>query len=181
MANTIVTPAIRKRYRTLIKQVVKDLHKLVVVHLKPDSLDCPNCFWSVLNQKSSGQLDSSFVTTVTIFGNLISPISFTIGRCQVCFGAGKLISSITRNLKALVKWEDNGEFEITPAGREGHPLVRLKVLRKDYDTIVNAEKIIVDGVTCELIKAPTVRGLGKQEELVVTFCASIEIGFITNK
>jgi hypothetical protein len=174
----IVTPAIRKVYKDLIKQVVADLNKPILAFLPPTAVDCPNCHYDTINRKSSGQFDSGFIVPVEIFGNTISPISFSRSRCPVCFGEGQLTSNVTRNLKGLVKWNPRGadDFEILPAGREGKPIVRIKVLRSDFDTLVDSKYFEVDGVRCELIQPPTIRGLGTQEELVVAFLLATEVG-----
>ena len=176
----IVTPAIRKIYKDLIKQTVEDLNKPIKAFLPPDSLDCPNCIYDAVNNKSSGKFQSSFTVPVVIFGNTISPRSFNRGRCPVCFGAGKLVNqdAAVKNLKALVKWNPRNAdtLLITPVGREGAPVVRIKVLRSDFDTIVTADYFQVDGVRCELVEPPTIRGLGTQEELVVAFLLATEVG-----
>jgi hypothetical protein len=174
----IVTPSIRRTYSKLIKQVVADLNKKITAYMPPDTADCPNCFFDFSLKKSSGKFDSSFVTPVEIFGETISPISFTRSRCPVCYGAGELTSAVTKSLKALVKWNPKTADEIvsTPAGRESSPIVRIKVLRVDFDTLVAAEYFIVDGIRCEMNEPPTIRGLGEQEELVVAFLISTPVG-----
>ena len=39
----------------------------------------------------------------------------------------------------------------------------------------------VDGVRCELMRPPTIRGLGTQEELVVAFLMEVETGRVDVK
>lgn len=175
---TIVTPAIRKIYKDLIKQVVEDLHKPIFVFSPPLKEDCPNCFWDPINKVSSGKFQTSFVTPVVIFDNTINPVSFTRGRCPVCYGIGYLKDEIRRNVKALVKWNPNGsdDLEILPVGREGHAIVRIKVLRSDFDLINDAVSFQIDGVRCETLQPPTIRGLGTQEELVIAFLQEVEPG-----
>jgi len=174
----IVTPGIRKIYKDLIKQVVEDLHKPIVAYLPPEEVDCPDCIYDFANKKSSGTFDSSFVTPVVIFGNTINPQPFTRGRCPVCLGAGILTNDVIKNIKALVKWNPRRSdvIDSTPAGREGAPIVRIKVLRSDFDTVVSARYFVIDGIRCELNEPPTVRGLGTQEELVVAFLLAVEVG-----
>lgn len=174
----IVTPAIRKIYKDLIKEVIEDLHKPITVFSPPLKEDCPNSIWDPINKTDSGQFDSSFVSPVVIFGETISPINFTRGRCPVCRGVGYLEKEVSRSAKALVKWNPNtaDDVESLPVGREGKAVVRIKVLRADFDLINNATHFIVDGVKCELIRAPTIRGLGTQEELVIAFLLEVEPG-----
>jgi len=174
----IVTPAIRKQYKDLIKQVVEDLHKPIIVSLPPSKEDCPNCIYDYINKKSSGHFDSSFTVPVVIFGNTINPVSFSRSRCPVCFGEGHLEEAVNRSVKALVKWNPTpaSDLEIIPVGREGVAVVRIKVLRADFDLVNTAVSFLVDGVRCEMIRPPTIRGLGTQEELVVAFLQEVEVG-----
>jgi hypothetical protein len=174
----IVTPAIRKIYKDLIKQVVEDLHKPILVFSPPLKEDCPNCKWDSVNRTSSGKFQDSFVVPVVIFTETISPVNFTRGRCPVCRGVGYLQQAVQRNVKALVKWNPTTaeDIESLPIGREGTALVRIKVLRADFDLINGAEYFQVDGVRCEMIRAPTIRGLGTQEELVIAYLQEIEPG-----
>lgn len=179
----IVTPAIRKFYKEYIAAVIEDLHKVIIAHMPPEKVDCVNCIFDQVNNKSSGTFDSSFVAPVTIFGKVINPTPFTRGRCPVCRGEGVLTNPVTKKLKAPVRWNprEAQELQITPAGREGAPIVRIKVLRKDYETVRDAEHFTVDGVRCELNAPITIRSLGKQEELVVAFLIATEIGSDTKK
>lgn len=175
---TIVTPAIRKIYKDLIKQVVEGLHKPILVFSVPLKEDCPNCVYDFINKRSSGNFQVSFVTPVVIFGNTISPKNFQRGRCPVCFAVGHLEQEAKRNVKALVKWNPSAaeDIESLPVGREGKALVRIKVLRADFSLINDATYFLVDGVKCEAIKLPTIRGLGTQEELVIAFLQEVEPG-----
>lgn len=180
---TIVTPAIRKIYKDLIKQVIEDLHKPIFVYLEPEKVDCPNCVYDYVNKKSSGNFDASFVAPVDIFGTTISPQAFSRSRCPVCLGAGHLEQQVRRNVKALVKWNPQGaaEMEILPVGREGKAIVRIKVARADLDLVTGANYFEVDGIRCELMQPPTIRGLGTQEELVVAFLMEVETGRVDVK
>lgn len=178
MAGKIVKPSTRKIYKTLIRDVVDDLHKVITAHLPPSKTDCPNCHWDTQARKSSGTFDNTFVAPVVIFGQAINPTPFTRGRCPICKDVGYLTSANNKSLKALVKWNkiSDGDIEATPAGREGSPYVRIKILRADFDTAVAAESFTVDGIRCVKARAPTIRGLGIQEELVVFHLVSVEPG-----
>lgn len=177
----IVTPAIRKFYKEYIKAVIEDLHKPIIAHMSPEKADCPCCIWDSVNGKSSGTFNTSFVSPILIFGKTINPIPFTRGRCPVCHGVGYLTNPVIKRLKAPVRWNprtngDFQDFQITPAGREGKAIVRIKVSRKDYETIRDAEYFTVDGVRCELNAPITIRSLGQQEELVVAYLTATEVG-----
>jgi len=174
----IVTPAIRRIYKNIITEVVEDLHKPITVFLPHTKVDCPNCIYDFVNKKSSGEFDTSFISPVVIFGNTINPISFTRGRCPVCFGEGHLEQESSRTVKALIRWNPQGadDLEVLPVGREGKARVRIKVLRTDFDLVKDSIYFLIDGVKCELIQPPTIRGLGVQEELVSAFLQEVEPG-----
>lgn len=169
-----------------VKEVRKDTKSTEVYNLEidtehsysADGIVVGNCHYDFINKRSSGEFDTSFVTPVVIFGATIDPILFSRSRCPICFGEGQLTEDVTRNVKALVRWNPTpaSELEILPVGREGAAVVRIKVLRTDYDSVVGATHFLIDGVRCELIQPVTVRGLGVQEELVVAFLQEVEPG-----
>lgn len=173
----IVTNAIRKTYKDLIKQVISDLGESIFVYGAPDIEDCPNCLHDLVTGESKNIYDSNFITPVTIFGNIINPQSFARGRCPVCKGQGSLKDYSPTTVRALVKWKvEKGDLENTPIGIEGQNLVRIKTRSTHYTTIRDAEYIMIDGVRCELYQPPVYRGLGKQDEMVVAFFRSVEPG-----
>lgn len=173
----IVTSAIRKTYRDLIKDVVKDLGESIFVYGAPTKTDCPNCFSDLVTGKSKNVFDSSFVAPVIIFEVVITPTSFTRGRCPVCRGEGNLTSVIPANVQALVKWNpSDSELEKTPVGFEGKNIVRIKARKTHYTRLRDCEYALIDGVRCALSSPPVFRGLGKQDELVVAFFQAAEVG-----
>lgn len=173
----IVTNAIRKTYKDLIKQVIADLGESIFVYGPPEEEDCPNCLSDLVTGESKNIYDSSFTTPVTIFGQTVSPQPFNRGRCPICKGVGKLKDYSPVTVRALVKWRvENGDMENTPVGIEGQNLVRIKARSTYYDTIRDAEYVIIDGVRCELYQPPVFRGLGQQDEMVVAFFKAVEPG-----
>jgi len=173
----IVTGAIRRIYKNLIKDVVKDLGESVLVYGAPDSEDCPNCLRDLVTGTSKGVFDSTFVVSVVIFDVTITPQAFTRGRCPVCKGDGFLFSRTATIVRALVKWNpQDGELENTPAGVEGQNIVRIKARSSNYAVIRDNEYVTIDGVKCELVKPPVYRGLGAQDELVVAFFKAVQVG-----
>jgi hypothetical protein len=173
----IVTNPIRRTYRRLIRQVIKDLGKTVYVYPNPETYDCPQCLHDLVTGESKNISNPNFITPVVIFGETISPQPFTRGRCPVCKGKGHLSHYTPVIVQALVKWPiEDGDIENTPAGIEGSNLTRIKARSTYYQTVRDAEYFIVDGVRCELFQPPVIRGLGKQEEMVVAFLKASDPG-----
>ena len=81
-----------------------------------------------------------------------------------------------RFVDCLVIWNPKGGGEnedvYTAAGLEGRTIVELKTHPKHYDLFMGCIKIEVDGVECNLYKAPIARGLGNQAVLIVTAITS---------
>jgi hypothetical protein len=178
----IVSPAIKKAYVKYIKDTIEDLNRSVDVYLPPEAMDCPNCLYDPINKKSTGVVDPLFVTSVVIFGQTISPQSFTRGRCPICKGEGVLTSEVKRSVKCLVKWQPDGpdDLEIIPSGREGASVVRLKALPSNYNNFINAIYYVVDGTKCEAISSPNIRALGTTKGMVVVYLQEVEVGRGTN-
>ena len=173
----IVTKPVFRIYKDLMRQVIKDLGQSVSLYHDPDVADCPNCIWDRVSKKSKNIFDSSFVTPVTIFETLISPQSFTRGRCPVCKGEGKLYNYTPIIVQALVKWDPGkSDSERTVAGVEGFNVVRIKARKTYYEKIRDCNYAIIDGVRSELVKPPILRGLGKQDEVVVAYFEAVEVG-----
>jgi hypothetical protein len=78
----------------------------------------------------------------------------------------------------LVKWNPSTaeDFETLPVGREGKAVVRIKVLRADYETVRDSEYVLIDGVRCEIVQPATIRGLGTQEVVSVFYLQEVEVG-----
>jgi hypothetical protein len=166
----IVTKSIKKIYKSLIKQVVKDLGEQISLYYDPDIEKCPNCYTDPVSGKSKNVFCSSFVTPVIIFGETISPHSFTRGRCPVCKGDGSLYDYTPVSVKAIVKWDRrDSDMERTVAGDEGRNVARIKAQKSYYVKIRDCAYAIIDGVKCVLIKPPVLRGLGAADEIVVAF------------
>ena len=173
----IVSKPIFKIYSNLIKQVIKDLGESVQLYHDPSVADCPNCHYDRVAKQSKNIYDASFTVPETVLGTLITPQSFTRGRCPVCKGEGKLYSYIPINLQALVKWQPNdSEMERSPAGDEGFNVVRVKARKSYYEKMRDCNYAVIDGVRCELIRPPIFRGLGKQDEIVVAYFEAVEVG-----
>ena len=173
----IVTKSIKRVYKDLIKQVIKDLGEPILVYGSPDTADCPQCLYDRVTGKSKNISDDTFTTPVTIFGNIITPQPFTRGRCPVCKGEGKLFDYSPKTVRAIVKWRiEDSEMERMVVGDEGSNLARVKARSSFYDTIRDCEYATIDGVKCVLVKPPVLRGLGQQDELVIAYFQAVESG-----
>jgi hypothetical protein len=173
----IVTNPIRRTYRRLIRQVIKDLGKTIYVYGTPEKVDCPQCLNDVVTGESKNISNPNFITPVVIFSQTITPQPFTRGRCPVWKGKGHLSNYTPTIVQALVKWPvEEGDMENTPVGIEGDSIVRIKSRATYYESIRDAEYFIVDGVRCELFRPPTTRGLGKQTEMTVAFLRAVGVG-----
>ncbi|HEC67147.1 MAG TPA: hypothetical protein ENI23_17860 [bacterium] len=156
--------------------------KVIIVYKAPSSdqsQDCPNCY-SDTSGVSTGVFDSSFVTPETIYEILITPQSFTRGRCPVCLGIGFLINTqvITVPLRGMVRWNpsSDGEMEFSVAGTEGTNIVQIKTDKRYYEDIRDSDYIMISGVKCELISPPVFRGVGSTDITVVAYLAAVKVG-----
>lgn len=146
---------------------------------EPNKQDCPNCI--SINELSSGAFDCSFVTPVEIFGETISPISFTRGRCPVCYGKGVLEQENKTGINCIVRWnpsgtDSRGDLQNMPAGKEGFNVVQIKAPLCYYEIIRDCIKAEIDNIECELLLPPVRRSVGKQNIIVVSYFTSSGVG-----
>jgi hypothetical protein len=98
---------------------------------------------------------------------------FTVGRCPVCKGKGKLTTSRRRMIKGMVIWNPGGEnlneLSFNEAGYEGATRVEIKTDPEHLDIIRNSSYILIDNIKCRLSNPPIVRGVGSQAILVAQF------------
>jgi len=173
----LISDEVKRTYQKLMKDLIKDAGQQVDIYGIPEEADCPNCLSDLVTGKSKGVYDTTFLSPTTIFGNVITPLSFSRGRCPVCKGEGKLFNRTPYKVKALIRWNPTaGEMEVSPVGREGHSVVRIKTEPCYYEKVRDSEFIIVDGVRCELIRPPILKGIGKRDAAVVAFLSPVEIG-----
>lgn len=173
----IITKGVIKTYKQLIKDIINDLGETLYLYYKPKKEWCPNCLIDKASHASKNIFNSSFISPITIFGNLVSPKSFTLGRCPVCKGTGELLDYSPVSIRGVVKWRPQySEQENTPAGLEGENIVRVKAKKIFYEKIRDCDYAMIDGVRCKLMKPPIIRVLGGTDELVVAFFETVEIG-----
>jgi hypothetical protein len=170
-----------------MQQLVRDLSQpFCIVQESPNFVDCPNCIWDSINKKSSNVFDASFVVPITIFSGtsderLITPISFTVGRCPVCIGEGQLFTKKEICIPAMVNYlsaaDRGGRYSDLPAGKEGVNFMIVKTLACHYDLLANNQIFIVhNNIKCEKFQPPFMRGLGGEEAVCEMLLQTTEAG-----
>lgn len=188
MPKKLVTNKMKKDYKRLMSQLVRDLsQELVIVQESPMFVDCPNCLWDSINKKSSNIFDNSFTSSTTIFSGtseerVINPISFSVGRCPVCIGEGQIFTNKEICIPAMVNFFSGtgarrGLFMSTAAGKEGMNLVVVKTLACHYELMHNNETFFIhNNVKCVKFKPPFLRGLGGEEAVCETVLQTADEG-----
>lgn len=178
-------PNLNKQIKNVYEEAIKEAGQPICLYLTPNKQDCPNCI-SNPDGSSLNRYDSSFVAPTEIFGETISPIPFTRGRCRVCRGKGYLEQEVIKRLIAIVRWnpsgagDSSGDLDYTPAGIEGFNNVLVKAHKCYYDNLRDCEKAVIDGVDCSLLVPPVLRGKGTTDVVAIAFFTSIGPGHSTN-
>ncbi len=177
----MLPPNLGKEIKKMYSQIMNETGEAVCLHMTPNSTDCPNCL-SGPQGKSLGIYDSSFVVPVEIYGDTITPQSFTRGRCPVCYGKGVLEQDVEKRITAIVRWNptNDGDMEQTQAGIEGLNIVSIKSSKCYYDNIRDCVKASISGIDCRLLNPPVLRHIGRTDIVVVAFFTSIDPGHSSN-
>lgn len=176
---SIIPSGLKKEINNRYKEIINDIGRIVYIYSTPETQDCPNCFSSPSTGTSIKSFDSSFITPVEIFGNIISPLSFTRGRCPVCKDEGVLKQDVRKGIKSIVRWNpgsDDGKIIQLPAGREGSNIVSIKTSKCHYNTIRDCIYAMIDGVKCELVEPPVFRNLQYTDIVVIAYFVSVDTG-----
>lgn len=188
MPRRLVTKRMKQDYKKAMTQLVKDLsQQITIVQESPMFVDCPNCVWDSINKKSSNVYDSSFTMPTTIFPStseerIISPISFTEGRCPVCIGEGQIFTSKEICIDAMVNFlsgtgSRESSYASLPVGKEGVNLVVVKTLACHYELLLNNFVFFINNnVKCVKFKPPIVRGLGSEDVVCETIMQTADEG-----
>ena len=175
MPRKMITKKVKQQYKRIMQQLVEDLSQnLVIVQESPMFVDCPNCIWDSINKKSANVFDSTFTSSVTIFQNtdqerVITPISFTSGRCPVCVGEGQLFTNKEVCVPAMINFMSpsssrGAEFLSSAAGKEAQNFLVVKTHACHHDLLVDNEVFFVHGnIKCTKFRPPILRGLGGDE------------------
>ena len=183
----MVSNRVKTQMKKLTQRLVLDLAQpLIIVQESPTFVDCPNCIWDSINKKSSNVFDSSFSGSSTIFAStdqerVITPVSFTSGRCPVCLGEGQLFTTKEICIQAMVNYlsaaDRGGRYFDMAAGKEGVNFMIVKTLACHYQLLVNNSIFVVhNNVKCEKFSPPFLRGLGGEEAVVEMTLQTSEAG-----
>jgi len=183
--------SVQQRYQSIIREVVEDLSNDVTVLNPAARVNCPDCLYDSVTNKSSGIFDSSFVAPVTVFAGTssertISPTAFSRGRCPICFGEGQLEATSTTVIKALIDFfpdelrAENSGLHPESFGRDGRTYIILKAHSKYYETLLNAIAVLHEGIRWELVKSPVFTGVGIDSIVTCWLVQVATDGRITN-
>jgi hypothetical protein len=174
---SLIPPNLGKEIRDKFKTARNETSKYIYLYGTPDKEDCPNCL-ALPDGSSSGTYDSTFTTPVVIFGETITPTSFTRGRCPICSGKGNLEQESKQGIKAIIRWNPSGDgdLDITAAGLEGYNIVLVKADRKYYEKIRDCNKAEIEGIECVLLSPPTIRFVGSIDVSVIAYFSSKDVG-----
>lgn len=188
MPRKLVNKKIKKDYKRLMSQLIRDLsQELTIVQESPMFVDCPNCIWDSINKKSSNFFDASFTSPITIFAStseerIVNPVQFTEGRCPVCIGEGQLFTAKEICIPAMVNFFSGtglrrGLFVSTAAGKEGMNLLVIKTLSCHYELLLNNEVFFIhNNIKCVKFKPPFLRGLGGEDVVCETIMQTADEG-----
>jgi len=195
---------LKKQFKEGFHQYIKKMGRDVIVHLKPFSVDCPNCLVDSVRNTSANVYDESFIRPVNIFPGtyaerIIYPAPFNVTAasgvqydpslldpkilkttvCPVCRGEGILTYEDEVTIKGVVTWNPKEETLDLAPGYEGKPVCRIKTYEYNYALVRDAKYFLVDGEKCEHCKeeggAPRVKGLGA-DHITEFYVTAVEVG-----
>ncbi len=156
--------AIEKKFRQVLKNVVKELSKCIEIITVEEDSECPNCFIDTTTGKSSGVCKNSP-------GH---PNYFKYGRCPVCKGEGVVRHEDKVYVNATVFWRGSGsssskenDLVFDSYGVQGMAIAKLRTDICHLNLFKSCDFIMVDGIKTTLYNPPVVRGLGGKHVLIV--------------
>ena len=137
-------------------------------------MNCPNCGYDQINNRSNNRYepDDPYPLAQLINAGVTptGPVDFTaqgIRTCPVCRGKGK-VTLATNNTKVLclINALTPQEADKTPLGKNFQYSFELQTVISYRATFMNAKKVLVDGVACEVVSViPT--GIGDLTQINV--------------
>lgn len=164
--------SIQKNYKKVMNEVIKDLSDDITVVSAPQKIDCPNCVYDSVSKKSTGIYDTSFSAPITVFSGTssertVSPVSFTRGRCPVCFNEGVLVIENKATIRGrfdffpdAVSTGPGKGLVPEPYGRDGKTYSQITAHCKYYELLLNATYVEFFGVKYGFIFPPLLSGIG---------------------
>lgn len=160
--------AIEKKFGRIVKNIIKELSKVIEIITINEQSECTNCFIDSVTGKSTG-----------VCKNLPGhPDYFKYGRCPVCKGEGTIESEDKVCINASVVWRGantsgskENDLVFNDYGLEGRSVARLKTDICHLNLFKACDYVIVEGVECTLYNPAVVRGLGGKHILVVYVCS----------
>ena len=178
MVHNRISLKTKDRFSKAIRDVIKGLSRKVLVYKQPIKLECSNCHYDRLTDRSTGKCKWTLEEAEQLQQDWelqhpgeIKYKWFRVGRCPVCKGLGYLEIKRKVWIDCMVTWNpesrSGNDMTYTPAGTEGSTLLQLKSDPKNYSAFKNCVSIVADGVECKMSKPPILRGLGSQAILIV--------------
>ena len=156
---SLVKPKHIASYGKYITQLISDLGQPVNVCTTTPNTACPNCVYDAAHKCSSGKYNGT------------GAHSFTGGICPVCKGKGSTVTTTVTSIIATVNWVQSvgkEDIVVIEAGTIENTLCKIKTLVANYDTLKNADYIVVNGVRTKLINIVK-RGL-KNDVVCIAIC-----------
>lgn len=155
MRRNRISSMTKRKFGKVMMGVIEGLSENIIVYKVNLHLECVNCYFDSVNNKSSGvcKVESG------------EPNYFTIGRCPVCKGEGVVTVARKKHIKGLVIWsprEDSlNALSYNQSGMEGNTLVEVKTDKCYLELLRDCQYIMLNGAKCRLAKPPFLEGLGK--------------------
>lgn len=158
-----ITDGLVNLFQDRISQLIADLGRDVTLVLTPIQVDCPNCGFDFVNNRSNN-----------VYTSNASGVSFnksfpTGQKCPVCQGKGRLEFSRSIVQQSLVGFGPAPEeFNYEEFGLTPDQVMRTKNKLNILEDLMAAQYAIIDGFECERITIPRKTGL-RDLAFVVTY------------
>lgn len=156
--------AVQKKFGRILKNVVKELSKRIILATVRRDQACPNCFFDSTSGKSSGVCKRPEGHSYY----------FKYGRCPICGGKGTIDVKTKRCINASIVWKGAGsstseenELVFNEYGLEGYSVARLKTDVCNLELLESCDNVVIDGINFVLHTPSIIDGLGGKHVLVV--------------
>jgi hypothetical protein len=158
-------------YQGRIDALINQLGKNMYLEFEPTRSACPNCTYDSLNNRSTGIYKTG------------GPTPFARGhKCPHCKGAGLITDSVTRCIKALVKWNPKDYRKYGVAVHDPSAIVRTKSFLTEAPLIVKAKTALMNVAISDMLtlrvrrlRGPIPVGL-REDRYCITFWELVDNG-----